>query len=197
MSKKTKAYEFFDYDCDLNHRVIWLGSQHVTASGNESGVDASLAEKTVKALYLMNVDAPNGDKPINILLNNPGGDEFHCAAIYDAIRNSQNEVIITVYGMAMSAASILMQAAKIRKISASSTIMIHYGSWGYHDHPQIMYKWADQGKKLDSWMEQIYLSRIREKHPEFKLKELKKMLQYDTFFTAQEAVDIGLADEVV
>lgn len=192
-----KRFDLFDYNCDLDLRIVWLGSQMVSVSGSESGTDASLAAQAVKAITLLDRLAPNGDKPIEILLNQPGGDEFHCAAIVDVIRQAKNFTTIKGYGMLMSAGSIIFQASKQRLMAPSSVMMIHYGSWGYNDHPKIMYNWAEQGKKMDTWMEKIYLDRIREKHPDFKLEDLQKMLDFDTFFSAEEAVAIGLADGII
>lgn len=197
MPKSSRSdYNFFDYNVDLTHRVLWLGSM---SSGNdgESGVDAHLAENVIKSIYLLDKLAPNGDKPINIMLNNPGGDTMHCVAIYDAIKHAKSETIITVYGMAMSAGSIILQAATKRIISPSSWLMIHYGMLGGTGNAKDFYKWSDHGKSMDRWSEEIYLKRIQEKNPGFRLKQLQKMLSVDTFLSAQDTVDLGLADEVL
>jgi ATP-dependent protease ClpP protease subunit len=46
-------------------------------------------------------------------------------------------------------------------------------------------------------MEQMYLAKIRVKHPDFKLKKLQEMLNFDTILSAQESVDLGLADKIL
>ena len=197
MRSKESKTDLFDYNCDFSFRTIWLGSETVSRNGDESGVDAALAERAVKAIYLLDKAAPSGDKPINILLNNPGGDVIHCAAIYDAIRCARNEIIITVYGMAMSAGSIILQAANKRILTPSSTVMIHEGEGGFYGHPKNIENWIKHAKRVDKWAADIYLQRIREKHPSYKLKDLQKLLTFDTILTAEEAVELGLADEIL
>lgn len=196
MAKQKQSFDLMDYDCDLGHRVLSLGSQRVSA-GNESGVDASLADRAVKGLFLLDTAAPDGDKPINILLNNPGGDVYHCLAIYDAIAACKNKTIITVFGMAMSAGSILMQAADYRRMTPHSTLMIHDGEGGGYGHPNQVDKWYKEGKRLDKIVHEIYLHRIREKNPEFTLKKLRKLLTFDTFLNPKQALQLGLIDEAL
>ena len=95
-----------------------------------------MAERAIKALHILDSTAPTGDKPITVIMNNPGGDEYHGMAIYDAIKSCKNHVTIVVFGMAMSMGSIILQAADKRVMSANSRVMIHYGTWGINDHPK-------------------------------------------------------------
>lgn len=97
----------------------------------------------------------------------------------------------------MSMGSIILQAADERLMAPTSRQMIHYGTWGTYDHAKTAQKHAAEGLKIDTWMEKMYLARIQEKHPEFPMEELKKLLNFDTFFTAQESVRFGLADKVL
>ena len=46
-------------------------------------------------------------------------------------------------------------------------------------------------------MEDTYLEVIREKHPRFTRKKLQKMLTSDSYLTAQQAMDLGLADGII
>lgn len=194
--KKPNSLDLLECGVDLEHRIIDLSSVSTDHESCETGVDSMLAKRVVNGITLLELQDPNGDKPIHFHMIQPGGDEFACAAIYDSIRHCKSPTTITVNGMAMSAGSIILQAAKKRIVMPSAWVMIHYGSWGYNDHPKIMYKWAKQGEKMDAWMEQVYLERIREKHPNFKLKDLEKLLNFDTILSAQESVDLGLADQV-
>lgn len=189
--------KFFDYEIYIPTRTIYMGSVDNDQEVGESGTDGAMAERVIKALHILDSSAPAGDKPITIIMNNPGGDEYHGMAIYDAIKGCNNHVTIIVYGHAMSMGSIILQAADRRVMAPNSRMMIHYGTWGIHDHPQNVYKWADEGKKFDAWMEQQYLTKIKEKNPEYTLKKVQELCKFDTFFTAKEAVDIGLADEIL
>jgi ATP-dependent protease ClpP protease subunit len=75
--------------------------------------------------------------------------------------------------------------------------MIHYGTWGFYGHALTAEKVADEGKKINKWMEDMYLEKIKVKHPEFTLARLKRMLDHDTFLTARDSVNLGLADKVL
>lgn len=192
--------KFFDYDLSVPTRTIYMGSISTDVDGAESGTDAGMAERMIKSLHIMeNFDAAagNGEKPITIIMNNIGGDEYHGMAIFDAIQSCKNHVDIKVYGHAMSMGSIILQAADTRIMAPNSRMMIHYGTWGVHDHAPTAYKWAEEGKKFDKWMEDLYLKKIREKHPKFATEKLRKWLTADTFFTPEEAVHWNLADEIL
>ena len=189
--------KFFDYGINIPTRTLYMGSVASDWGDTEQGVDFAMSERMVKGLHLLDAAALAGDKPITILMNNPGGDEYHGLAIYDAIKTCHNEVNIIVYGHAMSMGSVILQAADERIMAPTSRMMIHYGTWGLNDHPKVVYNWAEEGKKWDRWMVEMYLEKIREKHPNYTKKKVDEMCNFDTFFTAQEAVDIGLADRVL
>ncbi len=189
--------KFFDYEVYIPTRTIYMGSVENDQEVGESGTDGAMAERVIKALHILDSSAPAGDKPITIIMNNPGGDEYHGMAIYDAIKGCNNHVTVIVYGHAMSMGSIILQAADERVMAPNARMMIHYGTWGIHDHPKIVYKWAEEGKKFDSWMEQLYLAKIRVKHPTYPLKKVQAMCNFDTFLTPEEAVNLGLADRVL
>lgn len=194
MAKFTRddVDKFFDYGIDLAHRTIYIGSATVE-SDDESGVDATMAERVIKALHIL--DQKN--EPITILMNNPGGDYYHGMAIYDAIKACQSEVTIKVFGVAMSMGAAILQAADNRVMAPNARLMIHYGYDSFDGHAKNAQVWAEENKKLNKLMEQLLLERIQEKHPTFKLEQLEKMLDPDTILNAQETVNLGLADEVL
>lgn len=160
--------------------------------------DEEFADKLIKGLHVL--DSTNVDKPITIQLNNSGGDEYHGMAVFDSIRACKSRVIIIAKGHAMSMGSIIFQAADERVISPNAKQMLHYGTPVLADgeaHVKTQYKWTEECKKFSEWMENMYLERIREKHPNFKKKELINMLNFDTILSAEESVNIGLADRIL
>lgn len=196
MSKRVNRDDiekFHDCGIYLPTRTIYMGSETID-NESESGCDAAMAERIVKNLHIL--DTLN-QEPITILMNNIGGDEYHCFAMYDTIKACKSHITIKVVGHAMSAGSIILQAADERVMLPTSRQMIHYGTWGVHDHAKTTQKWAEEGKKIDKWMEKMYLDKIHEKHPKYKIGRIQKLLDHDTFLTAQESVDLGLADKVL
>lgn len=187
--------KFHDYSLYIPQRTIYIGSEQFDVEGNESGVDGLMAERTVKNISLL--DSTSKD-PITIIMNNPGGDWYHGIAIYDAIKTAKSHVTVKVYGMAMSMGAIILQAADERILAPNSRIMIHYGYMGMEsNHPKIYQKWSRESEKLDALQDQILLEKIRERDPNFSLKRLQKMLDFDTILNAKEAVELGLADKVM
>jgi ATP-dependent Clp protease protease subunit len=186
--------KFHDYSLYIPTRTIYMGSELFSDEDfSESGTEAAMAERQIKNIHILD---NLKDEPITIIMNNVGGDEYHGMAIYDAIKACKSYITIKVYGHAMSMGSIILQAADRRVMSPNSRQMIHYGTWGSEGHAKTTQKWAEEGKKCDKLMEQLYLSKIKEKHPEFTLTKLQKLLDHDTFLTAVESVELGLADEV-
>lgn len=190
--QKDNLDKFLDYGIDADNCVLYIGSQS-DGEGSEAGVDWQLAERVIKGLHYLDQKATNG---ITIKMNNIGGDWYHGMAIYDAIRACKNTVSIIVYGHAMSMGSIILQAADKRIMMPNSTLMIHYGSDGYAGHSKNFEKWAEQGKRINEKMLDIYLTKIKKVHPRYTREKLKAMCDYDTFLTAEETVELGLADEI-
>lgn len=187
--------KFHDYSIHLPTRTLYMGSEHISdADFSESGTDTSMAERMVKNIHIL--DHIN-QEPITIIMNNIGGDPYHGLAIYDAIKAAKSEVIIKVFGHAMSMGSIILQAADERQMAPNSRQMIHYGALTIGGHSKTVDKQAKEEAKINQWMEDMYLQKIHEKQPDFKLKRLQKMCDHDTFLTAEESVALGLADKVI
>jgi ATP-dependent Clp protease protease subunit len=194
---KESIDRFYDYDIYPETRTVYMGSVSTNSDDGETGTDYAMAERTIKGLHILDSAAPKGDQPITIIMNNSGGDEYHGMAIFDAIKACKNHVTIIVMGHAMSMGSIILQAADKRIMTPNSRMMIHYGTWGITDHPKITYKWAEEGKKFDAWMENTYLEKIKKVNPTFSKKKIEEMCNFDTFLTAQEALELGLIDEIL
>ncbi len=185
--------KFHDYSIYIPKRIIYISSEDYEITGAESGTDGLMAERAIKNLAIL--EAINSE-PITIIMNNIGGDEYHGLAIYDSIKACKSHVTIIVRGHAMSMGSIILQAADERIMSPNSKMMVHYGTWSFDGHAKTGQKWAKEFDNLDTWMEQMYLDKIKQKKPDFTLKQIKKMLDHDTFLTAEQAIALGLADKV-
>jgi len=170
-----------------------MGSE--TADENsESGVDSKMAERQIKNLHILETASSD---PITIILNNPGGDINHGLAIYDAIKNCKSHVTIKVLGHAMSMGSIILQAADKRIMAPNASQMIHYGSLAVDKEAKTVYKIVEEYKRIDKWVEDMYLAKIKEKNPHYTRARLQRLLNHDTFLTATQSVELGLADKIM
>jgi len=165
---------WFDINLDVDNRTLFMGSMGYDYEGGESGVDNFMAEYFIKGMYVLE---SKGDKPITIIMNNPGGDWYHGMAIYDSIYNSKSHCTIKVYGHAMSMGSIILQAADERVMMPNSRFMIHYGYDGRYGHSKIFERWADEGKRTNLQMENLYLDKIMEKENEKGISHISKTFE--------------------
>ncbi len=149
---------------------------------------------TIKNLLVLD---GKSDQGITMLLNSMGGCVFNGFAIYGAIERCESHVSICGMGSVMSMATVVMQAADERVLDKHAVFMVHYGSAAIFDNSQTVIKWAAHEETMNQKMEDIYLEKIREKHPKFTRAKLRQMLLVDTILSADEAVKLGLADKVV
>ena len=224
--KKDDVDQFIENDIYLPTRTIYMGSTSSDLYEGESGVDFSMAEKVIKTLHILDnqdFESRKGNKPITIIMNNPGGEVYHGLAIYDAIRNCKNHVTIKVYGHAMSMGSWILQAADHRVMTENSRIMIHYGYDGTNTHSKTFQKYALEGEKVNELMENVFLEKIsnnkitqeeyfmligkekkalnlhsssKRKLMEIDREKLESMLNFDTFIDAKMALKLNLIDEI-
>lgn len=187
--KSTTSMLLQGYGVDEASRTLYLSDL------SENETEGTRSEVFIKCLKMLDDLAPNGDKEINVIMNHSGGSVFDGMAIYDAIASTKNAVIVTVMGGAMSMGAIILQAADVRILAPHSIVMIHHGQNGIEEHKKTVQNWIDFHKKeYDSKLDDILFNKIREKKPRFKRKDLEKMLDFDTIFTAERAIEYGLAD---
>lgn len=128
---------------------------------------------------------------IHLRINSPGGDVFAAQAIAAAIRDTGAKVIAHVDGYAASAATTIATAADEVEMADGSFYMIHNAwTWAMGNANELSATVALL-QKLDGDMARQYAAKSG-KTPE----EVRAMMDEETWFTAQEAVDAGLADRV-
>lgn len=183
--RRDDVDRLFEFGIHIPSRTLYTGGE----------VDEIMVELFLKGMILLE---PSGT-PISVVLNSPGGDEYHGLGVFDAIAASKCHVTITVYGHAMSMGSWILQAADDRVLAPNATVMIHRGYVPTNRDltgPQID-AMNREYKRMDVLMEQAYLRRIREKNPKMTQGQLGKLLDRESYFTAEEAVKLGLADRVL
>lgn len=173
---------FLDYGIDLSTRTIYLGygDPH-----EDHDLDQVLTSNVIKGLHILH--HANKETPIDIIINNQGGSTQHGLAIYDKIRGLSNPVNITVLGHCYSMAAWVLQAGHRRLMTRHSSLMIHDGEGTKNKFY----------KEVDTVCRDILLARIRERHPDFSVSKLQRMLDTDTYLWPQQALELGLIDEVI
>ena len=156
-------------------------------------VDDDMFEMLAKNLHAL--DTKSGE--ITIKLMSEGGSVTVARGIYDLIRGCKNVVRIQCYGEVASSATIILQAADRRIMAPNSKLMVHVGEEGApRSKPRDMDRLVQEHRVDEKWMEDIYLKKIKEKKPRYTRKNLKAMLEYDTYLNPKQALELGLCDEI-
>lgn len=184
MSRSNNCDYLFSYGIYFPTRTIWM-----TGDITEDKYD-----KWSKAIYILS--RSKGD--ISIHLNSEGGCVTQCRAIYTCIKQCiNNHVKIVVYGQAASSASIILQAGDTRVMTLDSDLMIHLGEETLAtDHPRNIDRAHAYNRRVEKWMKDVYLSKIKEKRPRFTKTKLEELIQFDRFINAKQALTLGLVDSV-
>ena len=185
MTKPANYEQFFEHGLDVDSRTMYLGDD---CGGGE--IDERVAAQAIKAIHIFN---KSPDKPFHVYLNTLGGCQFNGFAIYDMLKTSPCQVNAYVLGAAMSMGSIILQAADKRFIYPNATIMIHNGSMSVNDNVQTLINWSAFLERSLKTMYDIFAERTGKTANFWK----KRCAAADHILTAQEALELGLVDEVV
>lgn len=124
--------------------------------------------------------------------NSPGGEVFQGLAIYNSIKE-HGQCDVQIDGLAASMMTIIMLAA--RKISASKNalIMIHLPSMVANGAKSLKRELKDE--EILSKVTDIALNNYSERTG-MPSDKILKMLEAETWMTAQEALELGFIDEI-
>ncbi|MCW0920303.1 Clp protease ClpP [Pseudomonas sp. RG1] len=134
----------------------------------------------------------DGVSPVIAAFNSIGGDLFDGLAMHNALSRLGERCTGRIDALAASAASVAVCGAHRVVIAANAMLMIHnpytYAGGGAEDFRRV----ADV---LDQTLEAI-IAAYKAKAPDIDDVELRRMVDAETWLTANEAVALGLADEV-
>lgn len=137
-----------------------------------------------------------GNEDIHFFINSPGGSVTAGMAIYDTMQFIKPDIQTIVMGQACSMGSLLATAgaAGKRKILPSARHMIHQPSGGAGGQATDMQIQVEEIIKMKQNLTHIY---VKHNSKGKTFDQFKNDMERDKFMSAQEAVDYGLADEIV
>lgn len=153
---------------------------------DEIGYWGTASNEFVKDLALL-ADEPK----LTINLNSPGGDVFDGIAIYQALLDHPAHITVKVNGLAASIASVITMAGDRVVMGARSQIMIHEGFTFASGDAQTMRKTADMLDRISDNIAAVYADRAGGDPVMW-----RNRMREETWFSAEEAVEAGLADEI-
>jgi ATP-dependent Clp protease, protease subunit len=181
-SKGERSYDI--YSRLMKDRIIMLNGP----------VEDNMANLIVAQMLFLESEEPGKD--INLYINSPGGVITAGMSIYDTMQYIKCDVRTIVIGQACSMGSFLAQAgtAGKRVVLPYSRTMIHQpsgGAGGKQSDIEIQYK---EITKMKTMLTNLY---VKHNTAGKTYAQLETDMDRDTFMSAQEAVDYGLADKVV
>lgn len=134
-----------------------------------------------------------GNKRIIIRLNSEGGSVTEALAIVGRIRSSKCTIVVEGYGMIASAATMILASGHKRRISKYASFM-HHESHYYvgGKHTEVTDQVIQMEKEEKLWAQ--WMAELSKKDYKFWYNKGKRK---DYFITAQQAVEFGVADEVI
>ncbi|MEO1064678.1 MAG: ATP-dependent Clp protease proteolytic subunit [Actinomycetota bacterium] len=166
----------------LNDRIVILGSE----------VDDDIANLiTAQILYLEGQD-PDAD--IWLYINSPGGSVTAGMAIYDTMQFVSSDVATICMGLAASMGQFLLCAGAPGKRFAlpHARIMMHQPLGGFRGQASDI---AIQAEQL-AYVKRLMAERIAD-HTGQPVERIQEDSERDRWFTAEEAKDYGLIDNVI
>jgi ATP-dependent Clp protease protease subunit len=195
IEKESNGERSYDiYSRLMKDRIIMLNG----------AVEDSMANLIVSQMLYLESDDP--DKDINLYVNSPGGAVTAGLAIYDTMQYIKCDVRTIVLGQAASMGSFLAQAGTLGKrvVLPESRTMIHRvssgtpGTRGSVHVQELEFEDAkrhfEESKRLNQRLTELY---VQHNSKNKNYEELFETMRFDTFLSAQEAVDNGFADKVI
>jgi ATP-dependent Clp protease protease subunit len=174
-ARGERSYDI--YSRLLSERIVFIGQP----------IDDDLANLVVA--QLLHLESEDPEKDVHVYVNSPGGSLHAGLAIYDTMQYVKPEVETICYGMAMSAASLILTGGGEGKRLAlpNARILIHQPTSGFQGQSSDI-----EILELRRRLEDIYA-----RHTGQPLERIHEDAERDRFFSAEEAVEYGLIDRVI
>lgn len=166
----------------LTHRKIFI----------EGEISAETACSFLKQVLFLNRE--DAHQPIDVMVNSCGGEINSGLLMYDVIQSSTAPIRMYCAGKAYSMAAILIACGMHgRYILPHGELMLHQPLLGN----QVGGNASSLKSISDSLLEtKAKINAILSKHTGKNVEEIEQMTSFDHYFTAEEAVDAGLCDEI-
>lgn len=172
----------------INSRLLTFRKIFVTGEINEE-----TACDFVRQVMLMNLE--DQEKPIEVLINSPGGEVNSGQLMYDVIQQSIAPIKLYCIGKAYSMAAVLFASGNHgRYILPHSKLMLH--------EPLLGNPVGGNSSSIKSISESLIdskrvLNEILAKHTGKSIEEIDQATSYDHYFNPKESIEFGLCDEIV
>jgi ATP-dependent Clp protease protease subunit len=177
-------------DLLLENRIVFIGSSPET--GGSPVITDYLANITIQKLLWLVTDKKSAD--IHMYINSPGGSITAGLAIYDAMQFIDCQINTYCMGIAASMAAVLLASGTKGKrfCMPNSKVMCH------QPYGQVGGQVSDiEIQASEILKEHQRLNQILAFHTGQSLEVIAKETERDRYFSAQQAKEFGLVDEVL
>ena len=143
-------------------------------------------------VVLRQIEGLTADDEIHVRINSPGGSVFEGIGIGNVLKDSPANVIIRVDGIAASAASVIAMAGDRIEMPANTMLMIHNPQTIAMGESKDLRKTADVLDTIQDVLAETYAERGNKNK-----KHFINLMNEETWLTADQAVELGLADVVI
>lgn len=139
-------------------------------------------------------NCPDGEELV-FELNSSGGSVYAGFEMYNIIRNSGKKTRAEVYSIAASATGVIMCACDTVLMSPVSNFMMHRSAidGGYGNAEKM----GQTKQMLDTIDESIVNAYVEKAGGKTSATEFRRKMKNETFMTAQETIECGLADGLI
>lgn len=169
--------------------VIYLYDAIVSSEADAEWWGGVSAEKFVQALRGMT-------GAVALRINCPGGDVFAARAMAQAIREYPGEVTAYVDGYAASAASFITSVTNRTIVAEGAMLMIHKAWTFAMGNADDLAASAQLLGKIDGTIAATYATAAAQRGKDMTAEDFTVLMAAETWLTGQEAIDLGLADEL-
>lgn len=129
---------------------------------------------------------------VNVYINSPGGSVNEGIAIYNILKRTRAYVRVFIDGFACSIASVIAMAGNAIYMPKSSMQMVHNAWTVAMGNSEELRKVADDLDKINEVVISAYMSKFKGTG-----KELRKLLDDESYLTAEECLKYGLCTKIV
>ena len=143
----------------------------------------------------MVLNEENSSKPIDVLINSPGGEINSGMVMYDVIQASKAPIRMFCIGRAYSMGAVLFACGNHgRYMLPHSELMLH--------EPLLGHRVGGNSSSIKSISESLLetkrkMNQILSKHTGKSEEEVEKATSYDHYFSPEESKSFGLCDQIV
>jgi ATP-dependent Clp protease protease subunit len=174
---------YFDHGIDVKNRRVFL----------DADIECESIGAAVRGLYLM--ETVSNEEPVEIFISSYGGNVHEALAMYDIMNTIKCPIHTFAYGKCMSAAPLILAAGEPghRWVAPHVAFMHHDWSAGVEGTASQVQAEVKHYEEIGkAWTELL----AKHSSQNFKWWHTRAKKAADFYFTAEEAIEWGIADQM-